>query len=31
MDRYGHLYPENRSKVRDALDAAFTAARTATA
>jgi integrase len=23
MDRYGHLYPEDRSKVSDALDAAF--------
>ncbi len=23
MDRYGHLYPENRSKVSDALDVAF--------
>jgi integrase len=23
MDRYGHLYPEDRSKVTDALDAAF--------
>ncbi len=31
MDRYGHLYPEDRSKVTDALDAAFAAARTATA
>jgi len=31
MDRYGHLYPEDRSKVTDALDAAFTAARKATA
>jgi integrase len=31
MDRYGHLYPEDRSKVTDALDAAFAAARAATA
>jgi hypothetical protein len=23
MDLYGHLYPEARSKVADALDAAF--------
>lgn len=23
MDRYGHLYPEDRSKVSDALDNAF--------
>ncbi len=26
MDRYGHLYPDDRSKVTDALDAAFAAA-----
>lgn len=26
MDRYGHLYPEDRSKVSDALDAAFATA-----
>jgi integrase len=31
MDRYGHLYPEDRTKVADALDAAFSAARRATA
>jgi integrase len=31
MDRYGHLYPEDRTKVTDALDAAFSAAKTATA
>ena len=31
MDRYGHLYPEDRAKVTDALDAAFTAAKAATA
>ena len=27
MDRCCHLYPENRSKVSDALDAAFAACR----
>jgi integrase len=31
MDRYGHLYPEDRSKVSDALDAAFQSGREATA
>lgn len=31
MDRYGHLYPEDRSKVADALDAAFATGREATA
>jgi integrase len=31
MDRYGHPYPEERSKVRDALDTAFKTARAATA
>jgi integrase len=31
MDRYGHLYPEDRSKVSDALDAAFATGREATA
>jgi integrase len=31
MDRYGHLYPEDRSKVSDALDAAFLSSGRATA
>jgi integrase len=31
MDRYGHLYPEARSKVSDALDAAFATSDGATA
>ena len=31
MDRYGHLYPEDRSKVSDALDAAFLSGGKATA
>lgn len=31
MDRYGHLYPEDRSKVSDALDAAFESGHEATA
>ena len=31
MDRYGHLYPEDRSKVSDALDAAFKSGEEATA
>ena len=31
MDRYGHLYPEDRSKVSDALDAAFASGEEATA
>jgi integrase len=31
MDRYGHLYPEDRSKVANALDAAFATGREVTA
>lgn len=31
MDRYGHLYPEDRAKVSDALDAAFESREEATA
>ena len=31
MDRYGHLYPEDRAKVSDALDAAFESSEEATA
>jgi integrase len=31
MDRYGHLYPGDRSKVSDALDAAFASGEEATA